>query len=482
MKCDEAKPECHRCTSTGRTCDGYESESAGCHELIQSVDIVSSVFKSSQERRAFQFFQERTSQQISALSESELWTRTILQALFTDPSIRCAVVAFGSLHEGYEKTGNTNGIADEFALKQYNAAIRHHIDNLSGLQTNLDKVDNYIASCMIFVCIEILQGHYQSALSLVKGAVQLFYGCNGPLIRLTAWPLEILESLLSRLQSQAVGLIGFKYVGDTVPPRLKAAAFPLFPHKFSNVSQAKEFLEFYSHTHALTRNTNEVSHIALPHSEQFHLYLSILTQWNSAFENLVATQGDKFSEKEQRDVNIMRIWQIMTATGITMHLKYHATKDDQTLWDQFEETQKQVVDLAELVCRGANGSCRQNGSTTHRFTLDVGIVGPLYDTARVCRDPVIRRRAINLLREYPCREGLWDSLLAARAAERQMEIEENAVAEVRCAADIPGWARVTGFWPKFRVGERWCEVVYTRQRKHPLPAGEPESFCEIFQW
>ena len=483
VKCDEARPECHRCTSTGRICDGYESDSGDSQQLTQCVDIISSVFKSSEEKRAFQFFQERTSRQISGLSESEFWTRTILQALFTDPSIRCAVVAFGSLHEGFEKTGNTRDSADEFALQQYNAAIRHHIDNLSGLQGAQDKVDNYIASCMIFVCIEILQGHYQSALSLVKGAVKLFYGCNGSLIRLSAWPLQILESLLSRLQSQAVGLIGFEWVGDTVPPRLKAASFPLFPHKFSNVQQAREFLEFYSNTHALTRTSKECfSHIARPNSEQFHLYLSVLTQWTNAFETLVATQGATFSEEELRDVNILRIWQIMTATGITMHLRYHATRDDQTLWDQFEETHKQVVDLAELVYKGANGSHHLNRTVTHQFTLDVGIVGPLYDTARVCRDPVIRRRAINLLREYPCREGLWDSLLAARAAERQMEIEESAVPGVRCAADIPSWARVTGFWPKFHIGERWCEVVYTRQQREPLPAGEPKSFCEIFQW
>jgi hypothetical protein len=441
--------------------------------------MISCIFQSAKERRAFQFFQERTSQQIAGLSEFEFWNRTILQAIFTEPGIRCAVVAFGSLHEGFEKTGNTRYADDAFALQQYNAAIRHHIDSLAGVEPDPEKVDNYVASCMIFVCIEILQGHYQSALSLVIGAVKLFYQCNESLTRLSAWPLEALENLLSRLQSQAVGLIGFVSVGTTVPPRLKAAAFPGIPTEFSHATQAKDYLEFYSHMHALTRGSMETPKITQPESAEFQMYLRILSQWSAAFESLITSQQHNFSEAEQRTVNILRIWQTMTSAGISMHLKYHATVDDQALWDHFEEGHRQVVALAEQVLKSISPHISPNREPTHHFTLDVGIVGPLYDTARICRDPLIRRKAINLLRQYPCREGLWDSLLAARAAERQMEIEESAVPEVRSAGDIPGWARVTTVLPTFHLGERWAEVVFTRQK--PLE-GEPESFQEVFEW
>ena len=407
--------------------------------------------------------------------------RTILAAIFTEPSIRCAVVAFGSFHEDFEKTGGR--IADEFALKQYNAAIRHHLANIAGLEADPDRIDSYVASCIIFVSIEILQGHYQSALSLVKGAVKLFYKCNSTLNRSSAYPLECLENLLSRLQSQAVGLIGFKSIGITIPPRLKAADLPPLPGTFTKVAQAKEYIEFYSHMHTLSRTECEIPVTARPNSADFELYLRLLTDWSSAFENLVTTQSHTFTEMEQQTVTILRIWQTMTAAGIAMHLEFQATVDDQTLWDHFEESSRRVVVLAEQVLKFTHTpTSAYHKEPLHQFTLDIGIVAPLYDTARVCRDPLIRRKAINLLRQYPCREGLWDSLLAARAAERQMEIEESAVPEVRCAADIPGWARVTAVLPTFHLGERWCEVEFKRTKfVHEM---EEEWVCrrEVFEW
>jgi hypothetical protein len=278
-------------------------------------------------------------------------------------------------------------------------------------------------------------------------------------MRLSAWPLEALENLLSRLQSQAVGLIGFVSVGATVPPRLKAAVFPGIPEEFSHASQAKDYLEFYSHMHALTRGGFEAPKITQPQSSEFQLYLSILSQWSAAFESLLTSQQDKFSEAEQRTINILKIWQTMTSAGISMHLKYEATVDDQTLWDHFEDSHRQVVALAEQVLKSTSPHISPNREPTHHFTLDVGIVGPLYDTARVCRDPLIRRKAINLLRQYPCREGLWDSLLAARAAERQIEIEESAVPEARSAGDIPGKIFLTIVPWSHRVG--WLSLSPT---------------------
>lgn len=329
--------------------------------------------------------------------------------------------------------------------------------------------------------IEILQGHYQSALSLVKGAVQLFYQCNESPTRVSAWPQDALENLLSRLQSQAVGLIGFASVGTTVPPRLKAVTFPPIPDAFTNVSQAKEYIEFYSHMHALTRSATEKPGMARPDTKEFEIYLSLLNRWSEAFESLLSSQSAKFTDMEQQTINILKIWQTMTASGISMHIEYQATAEDQTLWDNFEGSSRRVVTLAEEVLRTTHNHANPNlTGPRHQFTLDIGLVGPLYDTARICRDPLIRRKAINLLRQYPCREGLWDSMLAARAAERQMEIEESAVEEVRCAADVPGWARVTTVLPTFHLGERWAEVVFTRQQ--PLDGSEAEWFREVFEW
>ncbi|KAG5983200.1 hypothetical protein E4U55_000541 [Claviceps digitariae] len=58
------------------------------------------------------------------------------------------------------------------------------------------------------------------------------------------------------------------------------------------------------------------------------------------------------------------------------------------------------------------------------FSADLGIVPPLYVVATKCREPRLRRQAIQLLRSSARREGMWDSELAANIGEWVMHIEE----------------------------------------------------------
>ncbi|KAG6002378.1 hypothetical protein E4U21_003138 [Claviceps maximensis] len=59
------------------------------------------------------------------------------------------------------------------------------------------------------------------------------------------------------------------------------------------------------------------------------------------------------------------------------------------------------------------------------FSADLGIVPPLYVVATKCREPRLRRQAIQLLRSSARREGMWDSELAANIGQWVMHIEES---------------------------------------------------------
>jgi hypothetical protein len=58
------------------------------------------------------------------------------------------------------------------------------------------------------------------------------------------------------------------------------------------------------------------------------------------------------------------------------------------------------------------------------FSADMGIVPPLFMVATKCRDPTLRRQAIQLLKSSARREGMWDSNMAARISEWVMTLEE----------------------------------------------------------
>jgi hypothetical protein len=62
-----------------------------------------------------------------------------------------------------------------------------------------------------------------------------------------------------------------------------------------------------------------------------------------------------------------------------------------------------------------------------RFAFEAGLVPPLHFTATKCRDPIIRREAIELLFSSPRQEGMWDSLLCTRIGTWLISCEEDGL-------------------------------------------------------
>ena len=76
------------------------------------------------------------------------------------------------------------------------------------------------------------------------------------------------------------------------------------------------------------------------------------------------------------------------------------------------------------------------------FSADMGIVPPLFVVATKCRDPLIRRQAIQLLRSSPRREAMWDSELAAHIGSWILGVEEEGI---RCQPSFP--SEPPSSWP-----------------------------------
>ena len=176
MKCDESKPACVRCTSTGRKCDGYqvtspEDPSSSTSTTLSppgpdaaisasALPILSNPYSglegSEQERRNFHFFCTRTVPQLSGFFGSEFWERLVPRTTYHHPAIKHAVLALSSLHERFE-LGDTSVFASNldiaqggFALQQYNKAIQQLIG-----ATSRQQLDICLISCVLFACFEV---------------------------------------------------------------------------------------------------------------------------------------------------------------------------------------------------------------------------------------------------------------------------------------------------------------------------------------
>ncbi|KAF2727820.1 hypothetical protein EJ04DRAFT_391673, partial [Polyplosphaeria fusca] len=101
VKCDEEKPSCRRCTSTGRQCDGYpvSTNTSQQRELVKATrdlsptSALSILALDSQEQESLFFFRQRTSVELSGWFDNSFWRFELLQASHLHPSIRYSVIA-----------------------------------------------------------------------------------------------------------------------------------------------------------------------------------------------------------------------------------------------------------------------------------------------------------------------------------------------------------------------------------------------------
>jgi hypothetical protein len=169
--------------------------------------------------------------------------------------------------------------------------------------------------------------------------------------------------------------------------------------------------------------------------------------WSDAYEHiLVSRTAPSISSQEKAAIAVLKMAQIMSQILFLMTFS-----DSEMQFDVFNPQFKAIVDLALEVVgdeerRAMAKRCPDPRYCTHpydawtevygekeyaarhikpSFSADLGIVPSLFVVATKCRDPVIRRRAIQLLKSSSRREGMWDSELAARIGIWIASIEER---------------------------------------------------------
>lgn len=142
--------------------------------------------------------------------------------------------------------------------------------------------------------------------------------------------------------------------------------------------------------------------------------------------------------------------------------------DDPMHWDDATVSQSEVV------------YCQTVSSWKPVFSIDLGIITPLYIVVSRCRDPAIRRRGLQLLASCNRREGIWDSTLTARVAERIIAIEEEGAIShpVLYASQIPEHARIRDLGTKFGI-DRQGLIRYT---KSVDCVGPDDKYEELLEW
>ncbi|EEA25282.1 hypothetical protein TMatcc_006494 [Talaromyces marneffei ATCC 18224] len=179
IKCDENKPFCRKCSSTGRTCDGYQDPfRVFTNQSINNM-FVGSIKSDIGQQSALV---EITPQEIDLLNrhfsiktmcDAKLGcdeeARQVLQASLTDPPLQHALLSLRALREDLETFGNgQQTLSYDYGLQQYTAA-------LGGLASNLSYpgsvgLKSALLCCQIFISIEqVRKNHAAMAQHIVRG-------------------------------------------------------------------------------------------------------------------------------------------------------------------------------------------------------------------------------------------------------------------------------------------------------------------------
>jgi hypothetical protein len=153
--------------------------------------------------------------------------------------------------------------------------------------------------------------------------------------------------------------------------------------------------------------------------------LGQLERWMAASGPLFEMKMRKKSTKDRLAVVALRAQYLMAyimlrALGTMREMDY----------DEYLEEFREIVDLcAELESHCGPSKLNKGDGESEVYVFDMQSVMPLDFIARKCRDPILRRRAIRLLKARPRRELFWDSVTAARVCEWIVEIEEEGLVD-----------------------------------------------------
>ncbi|KAB8235754.1 Zn(II)2Cys6 transcription factor [Aspergillus alliaceus] len=461
IKCDETPGSCTNCTSTGRTCDGYAmvvlpaAMRKGGRALARPRAYLSLNLPgaTSTERRCFAFFQNHTVPMLVGYFDSHVWQQLVLQLSQAEPAVCHAAVALGALHEITEARDTVGKVAvmngrlhDLFALEQYCRAISMLRQRLGSKDPQLRFTA--LICCLIFVFYEFIQEKYVTALMHLKNGMYLLANQKGYIARSSILtrlyrPLNrpstaetALASAFAHLEIQSAHFDSPETYIRLYPTDYHLTEIQYDYLQIQSLQEAKEKLDpiinnvfrFLSTSDIRVRDKS-ANHLTL-HIEQHKMRTNLLDHI-SAFEEFLLRFSPR-TEKETRSIDLIRLHHLILLMNVETFLSL-----SEMVFDVHVHTMEKCVDLCERIAASFRAEYADNPPN---LLMDLGIIPPLSWISLKCRGFGLRRRALDVLRSWPHREGPHHSMDLMYMSREVVAIEEGGFDELMGC--IPELSRV----------------------------------------
>ncbi|KAJ4250897.1 hypothetical protein NW762_011547 [Fusarium torreyae] len=429
VKCDETKPSCLRCTSTGRKCEGYLQQQQSAGGLLRvNLNRTFQGVTTQGLGRALEHYGHVVGPALSGSQDQYFWTSLVLQFANFEPAVRHSLAAISLLYEHLDPMhcGREITAQEQYAsIMHYNAAIRE----LKATNV-LEKQPVILLVCVLFVCIEMLQQDRQGAVRHCKHGFALLANCsayNYP------WAKQYLEPVFRRL-----------------------AVFPFFfgrcDSDYPNLSQlsgpSDNSLESFSDArHLIDRifgqalrvyclgdeyRIGRFRHCPVPEGllrDQAEVN-SLLDNWYSMFSTLAGQLPTGLAASTANEPNLLMSREFLLARSYVCRIAANmAFEKEETGYDQysglFQEVCRNLDRIADYVVASVPaGELVDIGRT--KFTFEMGFMPTICFCILKCRHLETRLRFWRLLPILSkSQESLWQLNSMIMADQRLIELEHG---------------------------------------------------------
>ncbi|OJJ43891.1 hypothetical protein ASPZODRAFT_145825 [Penicilliopsis zonata CBS 506.65] len=455
VKCDEARPACQRCVSTGRVCDGYgiwggggnaygdrhRREETPSFQLVEGKlqkSLQPTVMATVTEQFCADWLIGRTSKKIGGVFPSEFWSRLVVQATAQEPAVRHAALALASAHRGdtmsWSETctapGYRNG-DEKFTLQQYNKAIAC-LQGRAVDDKDICQIRVAFIACMVFITLEILRGQFQTSRIHLQHGKMLLKHIQSHRQSTSSIDNDLVEAFTC-LEVQ-FSLFGFGQASELLLETAGVVIPPSHvPRRFNSPSDAKRSLNI------ILRNTQRLVEMDRRRGEceeavNYQLLLQSrcvverdLELWIEAYKASLAYLKIIPEFNQIGGFRLLMMYHTMATIMVMTSLLANSESVFDMHLDRFIHIVQDAIQIHHSIRNTHPSEISAQCNPAFRFTADMGFIPPLYYTALKCRVPRIRRQALKLLRSTVHREGVWDGLLAGRVAEQVIALEERSL-------------------------------------------------------
>ncbi|XP_014556473.1 hypothetical protein COCVIDRAFT_99703 [Bipolaris victoriae FI3] len=450
VKCDETKPVCNRCLSTGRTCDGYGAQGGGGNTYLDrygrrsqptttssEVQLSKPLAKSfpSDELRYLELYKQRVSWTSSGWFGYPFWHATVIPALASEPAIMHAVIALSAAHECNFIPGQSIDTREKFVLKQYSQAISA-LQPMLARTSDTQDVAVVLVTCMLFTFLEYLRGRHEIAETHLKNGIKLLG--DGRVPRSSVMEQSIVRSFAALVTQRTLFGSDFHLSNPDIFPH-SLHTLNLQNSIFASPEAAKDALDTILRriTHAEHLFQTSQSHQSPPCFEktQSHL-LTLLDSWHETYNR---TQAHLNSCPPDKDTPAFgsHPGSSRTPLSYTLLLMSHSSAQirTHTLLSTSPLSYAAHTPLFHRIL-----SCARTIHIAYSFAVKIpqnvnfensicesGVVASLFYTGIKCRVRCLRRYAHASLKAVPRMEGCWDSPVVANVVERVMGMEDVGV-------------------------------------------------------